>query len=610
MKIKHLVPVISFLILSCHSTLLLAENSSKQVFWGDTHLHTTLSADAGMFGNTLTPSKAYRWAMGEEITSSSGLKTRISLPLDFLVISDHAENFGLPAMIASSSPGLLANDWGKKIHNMVKADKGPEAFSMWATEAMIKRNDPLAGLGLYEDIWKTQTETAEKYNQPGKFTALIGYEWTSSPNSRNLHRVVIFKDSAERAQQIMPFSQFDSNDPEDLWTWMAAYEKNTGGNILAIPHNGNVSNGLMFATERMNGKAFDADYVARRAKWEPLVETTQIKGDSEAHPFLSPEDEFADYGTWDKADIGGRNPKQDSMFQFEYSRAALKNGLALGQIHGTNPFKFGMIGATDSHTGISGTREDNYFGKFVSNEPHKGRWKHYAIQSQFDEKLSTFAYEELASGLAAVWARENTREALFEAMENKEVYATTGTRILVRMFGGWNFSEADLNSVDMASIGYKKGVPMGSDLSKASGDKAPVFMLAAYKDPMGANLDRIQIIKGWLDNAGEAQEKIYNVALSDKRKVNSDGKTEPVGNTVDLKTATYTNSIGAASLTALWRDPNFDAKQSAFYYARVLEIPTPTWQAYDQVRLKDKMPDKVTKIAQDRAYTSPIWYTP
>lgn len=588
----------------------------EQVYWGDTHLHTGFSTDAGMIGNTIGPEEAYRWAIGEEVQTSTGLKTRIARPLDFLVIADHAENLGLAPMIAQSHPGLLANPWGKELHDLVKAGKGRDAFTKWGTEAMIARTDPLANDGLYGPIWKQQIETADKFNNPGHFTAFIGYEWTSTPNAQNLHRVIVFKDDATKAGQITPYSQFDSIDPEDLWAWMAEYEDNTGGDILAIPHNGNLSNGLMFATERMNGEPIDADYAQRRSIWEPLTETTQIKGDSETHPQLSPNDEFADYGTWDKADIGGRLAKEDSMLQFEYSRSALKNGLLLAQETGVNPFKFGMIGASDSHTAIASTREENYYGKFAGNEPQAQRWKHFVIRSiGGNDELSTYAYEELASGLAAVWAEENTRAALFEAMERKEVYATTGTRISVRLFGGWDFNDDDIHNPNMAKMGYRKGVPMGGDLrpqptKHQKQGKAPSFLVSAHKDPMGANLDRIQIVKGWLDTKGSVQEKVYNVAMSGDRKANRRGKVKAVGNTVDLNNATYSNSIGTTSLSTLWVDPDFDVNQRAFYYARVLEIPTPTWLAYDKRRLSDDVPQDANLQGQERAYTSPIWYTP
>jgi hypothetical protein len=514
-------------------------------------------------------------------------------------------------MIAASDPELLKNPWGREIHDLVKAGKVVEAFTKWGTEALLPRTDPIDDPKLARSIWEQITASADRFNDPGKFTAFIGYEWTSTPDGNNLHRVVMFKDAADRANQIIPFSQYDSVDPEKLWEFMAAYEEKTGGEVLAIPHNGNVSNGLMFAIERMNGEKINKDYAISRMRWEPIAEVTQIKGDGEAHPKLSPDDEFADYGTWDKADIAGVLPKKDSMLEFEYARAALKNGLKLEKDTGANPYKFGMIGSTDAHTSLATTREENFFGKMFSSEPAADRYKHYVIKSiSGDEALSTFAYEEVGSGLAAVWARENTRAALFNAIQRKEVYATTGTRIIVRFFGGWDYQAADVHSTNVAKIGYAKGVSMGGDLRPAPSEQAPVFMVGALKDPWGANLDRIQIVKGWLDAKGNVQEKVYDVALSDGRKPGPNGKVPPVGNTVDVTNASYTNDIGATELRTVWTDPDFDAEHRAFYYARVLEIPTPTWQAYDTKRYGIQMPDYVNMMGQERAYTSPIWYTP
>jgi hypothetical protein len=391
---------------------------------------------------------------------------------------------------------------------------------------------------------------------------------------------------------------------------MARYEANTGGTVLAIPHNGNLSNGIMFNVERLNGEPIDRAYAETRSRWEPLYEVTQIKGDGETHPKLSTTDEFADYGTWDKGDIAGFAPKQDWMLQYEYARSALQVGLQLEQDIGVNPFKFGMIGSTDAHTSLASTRDENYWGKFAGTEPAADRYEHYVIQAlSGDERLSTFAWEEVASGLAGVWARENTREALFEAMQRKETYATTGTRITVRFFGGWEYSEDDVFKPVAVSIGYDKGVPMGGDLpARSSG--APVFMVGALKDPWSGNLDRIQIVKGWVDENDERHEKIYDVICSDGRRIRDDRCERPVGNTVDEANATYLNNIGDAELRAVWTDPDFNRNHRAVYYARVLEIPTPTWQAYDAKFYGVTMPSQVPLSHQERAYTSPIWYTP
>jgi len=590
-------------------------NLAEGVYWGDTHLHTSYSTDAGMFGNTLGPEEAYRFARGEEVLTPHGLRTRLIRPLDFLVVSDHAENLGLAPFIAESNPELLKSEWGRNVHDLVKSGNSREAFQTWIT-AVSASKDPINNPKMSRTAWEREITFADKYNEPGRFTALIGFEWTSIGTKQapgNLHRVVIFKDGADRAKQVLPFSTFDSYDPEDLWDYMASYEDATGGSILAIAHNGNLSNGIMFPVERLNGQPVDRKYAETRIRFEPLYEVTQIKGDGEAHPLLSPDDEFADYGTWDKADIAGFKAKEDWMLQYEYARSGLQIGMQLEQKLGVNPYKFGMIGSTDAHTSLASTREENFFGKAAHLEPAADRWEHVIIGSLAgDAELSSYSYESIASGLAAVWARENTREGLFDAMQKKETYATTGTRITVRLFGGWDYGEDEVFRPDAVSIGYRKGVPMGGDLTeKPANRKAPVFMAAALKDTWSGNLDRIQIIKGWIDDDGERQERVYDVAVSDGRTIGADGRCRtPVGDTVDVADASYLNNIGDAELRAVWTDPDFNPGHRAFYYARVLEIPTPTWQAYDSKFYGVSMPDTVPMSGQERAYTSPIWYTP
>ena len=587
----------------------------NRVFFGDTHLHTSYSTDAGMIGNTLGPEEAYRFARGETVTSSTGLPARLSRPLDFLVVADHAENLGLAPAIVESNPELLKNAWGKKVHDLVQQgtiEGATEAYDAWMLQ-MGKREDPLKEqTGLAKSMWEKLTSAAEQYNAPGQFTALIGYEWTSNPNGNNLHRNVIFRDGKAKADQIVPFSQYDSLDPEDLWSWMAAYEDKTGGRLLAIPHNGNLSNGLMFDDVTLADKPLDRDYAERRARWEPLYEVTQIKGDGEAHPFLSAEDEFADFETWDKGQLGPA-PKTPDMLPREYAREALKRGLAYEAELGANPFKFGLIGSTDTHTSLSTTTEDNFFGKVAAVEPTADpiRFDETVGGIGGDASVAQYARETSASGLAAVWARENTREALWDAMARKEVYATTGTRIRVRVFGGFDFGPEDLQRSDFAAHAYGNGVPMGADLEAAPAGKAPAFLVQALRDPDGANLDRIQIVKGWLDADGEPQERIYDIAVSDDRTIGADGRCKkPVGNTVNVEQATYSNAIGDAVLGGYWQDPDFDPAQRAFYYVRVLEIPTPRWTTYDAKFFGVKRPEDVPASIQERAYTSPIWYTP
>jgi hypothetical protein len=399
-----------------------------------------------------------------------------------------------------------------------------------------------------------------------------------------------------------------SDNPVDLWKWLQGYEEKTGGRILAIAHNGNLSNGIMFPwIESFTGRKVNAEYAETRARWEPLYEVTQIKGDGETHPFLSPNDEFADYENWDQGNLDLSVAKKDEMLQYEYARSALGVGMQIEARVGTNPYKFGMIGATDSHTGLATAEEDNFFGKHSGAEPSADRWKHPMAKIG---DLSYESYDMVASGLAAVWAKENTRQAIFDAMMRKETYATTGSRMGVRFFGGWNFESQDAVTRLPASVGYAKGVPMGGDLPEAPGGGAPSFLVAAIKDPISGNLDRIQIVKVWLDEKSARQEKVYDVVWAGDRKPGADGKLPPVGSTVDVANATWTNSIGAPELIGVWSDPDFDAAEPASYYARVLEIPTPRWTAYEAKRYALKLPDEIPMTTQERAYTSPIWYTP
>ncbi|MEP0202988.1 MAG: DUF3604 domain-containing protein [Halioglobus sp.] len=590
----------------------------NNVFWGETHLHTGLSLDAGLFGNILGHEDAYRFARGEQITSSGGLQVKLGRPLDWLVITDHSDMMGIATDIQSGAPNILANAKGKEWAEGFQkggAAAGEAAFDLITHFAQMKVPKELVdqyspGSEVYDNLWSDITKTADAYNDPGHFTALIGFEWTSVPKGFNLHRNVILRDGGEQARQVIPLTTqppLGTTDPLDLYQWLQDYEDKTGGQALAISHNGNLSNGWMFPlTDTYAGGKVDKNYVELRAKWEPLYEVTQIKGDGEAHPFLSPNDEFADYETLAKGNLDLTQLKQDDMLQREYAREALKNGMVLEKKLGTNPYKFGMVGATDSHTGLSTAEEDNYFGKSTSVEPSPTRIGHPFIKSE----LATIeGYELAASGYQGVWASENTREAIFDAMERKETYATTGPRIPVRFFGGWNFTEEDLRSRAPAFRGYEKGVPMGSDLPEGKGD-APTFMVYALRDPVGANLDRIQIVKGWMDSNGKTHEKVYDVAWSDNRTPDANGKLPPVGNTVDLEAANWTNTIGAAELATVWKDPDFNRKDQAFYYARVIEIPTPRWIVYDAVRYGAKIPDEANKIQQERAYTSPIWYAP
>ena len=577
-----------------------------RVLFGDTHLHSSWSTDAGMAGATLGPDVAYRISRGEEVTSHLGWKVKLNRPLDFLVLADHAENLGLADYIRRSDPIILANETGKRWHDLVKSGNGYDAFIEWLR---ADNNDLINEPRMMRSVWAKVVENADNYNQPGTFTAFHAFEWTSHPGGNNLHRVVIFRDGGDRTSQILPFSQYDSVDAEDLWSYMAGYEEKTGGSVLALAHNGNLSNGLMFDTETYSGGALTKDYAERRMRFEPLYEVTQQKGDGEAHPFLSPDDEFADFETVDRGNISGKVAKTNDMLPKEYARPALLEGLRQEAKLGANPYKFGMVGSTDNHTALPTSREENNFSKAHIAEPSKHRYEDVLIQGATPE-LSLELVDVGASGLAAVWARENTRESIWDAMARKEVYATTGTRLLVRVFAGWDFEADEVHRPDFAREGYKRGVPMGGDLSNAPDGAAPRFMIRALRDADGANLDRIQVIKGWLDG-DETHERIYDVAVSDGRAIGPDGRCKtPVGNTIDFPDASYTNTIGDPMLVSYWSDPDFDPNQSAFYYVRVIEIPTPRWTAYDAKFFDIKMPEGTKMQVQDRAYTSPIWYTP
>jgi hypothetical protein len=593
----------------------------SKVFWGETHLHTAVSLDAGLFGNTLGHEEAYRFARGEEIKSSTGLQVKLGRPLDWLVITDHSDMMGFAPDVQQGAPNVLSEPKGKEWNEGFR--KGGEhaakaAFDLITsfTQGTVPKKflkDYSPGSPVYNKVWDNITRTADRYNEPGKFTTLIGFEWTAIPKGNNLHRNVILRDGGERARQVIPLTTtppIGSPDPLDLYKWLADYEKKTGGKAFSLAHNGNLSNGWMFPFEETYfGGKVDKNYVQLRAKWEPLYEVTQIKGDGEAHPILSPNDEFADYETWDKANLDLTVLKKPEMLNGEYAREALKRGLALEKKLGTNPYKFGLAGATDSHTSLTTAEEENFFGKSTSVEPNAKRVEHPFVKTK---RAAWEGYQLAASGYQGVWATENTREAIFDAMVRKETYATTGPRMMVRFFGGWEYTDNDLRSRAPAFVGYEKGMPMGGDLRKApKGKKAPTFMVYALRDPIGANLDRIQIIKGWLDKAGKTHERIYDVAVSDGRKIGKDGRCKtPVGNTVDLEAANWTNTIGASELATVWADPDFDPKEKAFYYARVIEIPTPRWVLYDKVRLGAEIPKEAKLIHQERAYTSPIWYNP
>jgi len=622
-----------------------------RAYWGDTHVHTAFSWDAYNGGTRVMPEDAYRFAKGETVTADNGQEVRLRRPLDFLMVADHAEGLGGTARLAAGDAFLMGTEEGRRMAKVLKAGgvrvadilgaKTDEAFLRLSNTkyaflkfgtfgrsggvgrkpaAGAKKKPGVAGKKgqakpsasskkgsvsskwrpfsderFRRSAWREVGAVAERHNDPGKFTTFIGYEWTANIPGRspNIHRNIVFADGPKRTDTIIPFAATDSRNVEELWAYLEDYEENTGGRALAIPHNGNLSSGAMFALTDPGGKPLTRRYAEIRSRWEPLYEVTQIKGDGETHPFLSPTDEFADYETW----AGMSSKNSESEREGDYARSALKRGLDQKAKQGVNPFKFGMIGSTDSHTSLATADEDDFCGKDSLILPSRYR---AAIQ-----------WMVAASGYAAVWATENTREALFDAMKRREVYASTGPRITLRLFGGWDYEPADALRPDLARIGYAGGVPMGGDLTHAPEGGSPRFLIRAVKDPDGANLDRVQVIKGWRDVDGSLHEKIHNVALSDGRQEAPDGRVEPVGSTVDVADASYTNSIGDPELAVVWTDPDFDPEELAFYYMRVIEIPTPRWTAYDAkyYDLKD-LPKEIPMVTQERAYSSPIWYSP
>ena len=579
-----------------------------QVFWGDTHLHTSYSPDAFFFGNDIAdPDTAYRYAKGYPVVHPYHKgRIQIHTPLDFLVVSDHAEMMGVPFRLAQGDQSLAKTANGRRIIKMMEADKGQQIFIEFI--GRINANEPYEDLNTEatrKSVWGDMVDITERHYEPGQFTSFIGWEWTSTPDGKNLHRVVFMPDGASVAGRFIPYSSFDSDQPEDLWSWLEATSEESGARFLAIPHNSNISGGMMFDEVDSEGRPITADYARTRMKWEPVIEVTQIKGDSETDPILSPTDEFAAYEAFSHAiDVETIGEGHASIGPGDFARSGLRRGLEIEAKVGANPYKFGMIGSTDSHTAMSSAEEDNFHGKTAFDSIPENQFNTFIDIEGFGADMS-------AAGMAAVWAPANNREALFEAFQRKEVYATTGPRIRLRFFGGWDFADGDAESGELAKIGYDKGVPMGGDLTEGPDGKAPTFLIYAIKDPVGANLDRVQVVKGWLNADGSSEERVYDVAWSDERVPGGDGKLPLVGNTVDVATGRYTNTIGDAELSTTWTDPGFDPNTRAFYYVRALEIPTPRHTLYDAIALGMNPKDTGHPATiQERAYTSPIWYTP
>ena len=604
-------------------------DQDRQLLWGDTHLHTSYSFDAFLNGNmTADPDVAYRYARGLPVIHPyNRTRVQIRTPLDFLVVSDHAEFLGgirdiYNEGIQDPEPNLIErlaygfNEW--RIRRAIDSGNGPDYFR----DLLPVSGDPVADAASWQDVvdpppgadvsarnaWQRVTEIADAHHQPGRFTALIGWEWSSNPGGANLHRVVLSDADGERARQFMPFGSNHSPYPEDLWAWLAATGEATGTRFVAIPHNSNISKGWMFAERTLRGETMDAAHAESRRRWEPVVEITQIKGDSETHPTLSPDDAFAGFEPYEH--YIQQAPEAYAPHPGDFVRPALMSGLEIEARTGVNPFRFGVIGSTDSHTGLSSAEEPNFWGKMARDSIPENKQSDALTRGPTGWTMS-------AAGLAAVWADDNTRGGILDAFERREVYATSGPRIGLRLFAGWGFEAADLERADRVAAGYRHGVPMGGELPAPPGagddpasSAAPRLMIMASADAQSAHLDRIQVIKGWLDENGRARERIYDVAWSGQRARGADGVLPPVGDTVDRARGTYSNDIGAPTLQTVWRDPDFDSSRPAFYYVRVLEIPTPRHALLDALALGLEEPTEGSSVIQERAYSSPVWYRP
>lgn len=626
---KRIAATLAGLIVAA-SAMAQPPSTPTRLYWGDTHLHTSQSFDAFLnLNESADPDTAYRWARGLPVIHPyNRTRVRIDTPLDFLVVSDHAEAMGVLRAIINGNEQLgelsgwdavkrwmaiqairVARRAGHEWSTAVFKDQLPLRLDNWGSNPVLDPGNPPITTILGDVTpqvvasWNEIIDAAEAHNDPGHFTALLGWEWSSTPAGANLHRVVITPNGRAEATQYMPYGSDQSQYPEDLWAWLEATASATGSQFLAIPHNSNISKGYMFADTTLRGEPMTEEYIKTRRLWEPVVEMTQIKGDSETHPSLSPGDPFAGFEPFEF--YLQQEPEPFRAAVGDFIRPALGRGLQLGQREGANPYQFGVIGSTDAHTGLSSSEEENFWGKMAYDSIPENK------SGGALEGTRSTGWDMSAAGMAAVWATENTRQGIFDAMQRREVYATTGPRIALRLFAGWNFAPADAESPDLAGLGYAGGVPMGGELDGAAAAGGGIkLLISAMKDPKGANLDRVQVIKGWVDATGESREKIFDAAWSGERQHLPDGSLPAVGNTVDEAGASYSNSIGAAQLATVWEDPEFDPSLPAFYYVRVLQIPTPRHSLYDAVALQIPPPQQLPTAIQERAYSSPIWYTP
>ena len=631
-------------------------NPDRNPYYGDLHVHTKYSFDAYVFGITATPDDAYKYAKGEGIKHPLGYEMKLREPLDFYSVTDHGFYMGMIQAYADTSTDISKNDFAKPFHDLNRKDNlsvesAGERSDLFSTivgavitqpypswhpkilKAWLTKNTQLAlksfDYDIHKSAWADIARSANDHNDPGHFTTFIGYEFTTSTDIEggNLHRNVIFNSSEA---SIRPWTRIDSLNPEDLWTWQDALREK-GIDTVSIPHNSNGSNGQMFEMESFLGNAIDQDYADKRMRNEPLVEITQVKGTSDTHPLLSPDDDWADFEIMDVR-VGSRPPTY-SKPSGGYVREAYLNGLTLEFTQQGNPYKFGLIGSSDTHTAAGAYDESNYWSKVglldgdAENrgsvplaEENRERLEEY--MAAFNQPQSTLALDQGdyantgftqwgASGLAVAWAEENTRDSIFKAFKRKETFATTGTRLAVRFFGGYDLSSIDLNSDNMVSEAYKNGVTMGADLL-SNGDKVPEFIVWAQKDKYGAPLQRVQIIKGWMDSiSGRPNEKVFDVVCSDGNAVDPVTHRCPDnGAKVNINDCSISQGVGSSELKTHWKDPEFDSSNKAFYYVRVLENPTCRWSTWDAVKRGFKPREDLHETIQERAWSSPIWYIP
>jgi len=601
-----------FVIIVINIIFLIYNNAfaqSKNLYWGDTHTHSSYSFDAFLSKNiSVDPDKAYKFAKGQPILHPlHRARVQLKRPLDFLVVADHAEGLGIMETLYYNREGFVEGKDVSTLRSAIDNDDATSFFKRILPQIFPSGNfgevDPVE-LGdlkaVTEHAWHKIADAADRHYQPGIFTTFIGWEWSAYEQGGNLHRVVFSPMNAIQAKSFLPFGADKSNNPKDLWQFLNGLYEDKGFDFISIPHNSNVSKNYMFPESISGSKTEVKNYSKLRQRWEPVVEITQFKGDSETHPALSPNDEFADFSPFPFY-ISEVHPEPYVAKKGEYVRSALLSGLAIHNKVGSNPYQFGVIGSTDSHTGLSTAEETEFAGKMAMDGIPESK------EVMFSED-SFNGWDMSAAGMAAVWAENNDRESLFNAFQRREVYATTGPRISLRVFAGWDFTVNDLKDDDLSELGYSKGVPMGAVIRGDNIKKPLSLLITTDKDPLNANLDRVQVIKGWLDKEGNKHEKIFNVAWAGERTLDPKGKIMAIGNTVDMNTGKVENIIGAESFKTVWHDPEFNVKADAFYYIRVLQIPTIHHSYLDALALGKKEIEGQPKTIQERAYSSPIWY--